>query len=789
MMLKRKKKLISQNSYGGFDPTSDEYLVFGRLKTPRPWVNICANPLFGTLITEGGEMFSWYKNSHLYQITPRIDDPVLREGEERLYLRDEASGRIWQPTKRSRARHGKGYSVFESERNGISFRATVLVSLKSPLKMIKVELTNNSRIQKTVSATYYNRPILGEDIKKTKKYLQLSRVSGKKLISAKNPGHADLKETTVFFGARGGSFSYELDRLNFFGRKGDCDSPEALFNLQLSSKETSFGDPCAAVSSLVGIPPKKTKSVIFFISVDDKSVSQKITESFFDREYQRVRKYWQRINSTVEISTPNPKMDALFNRQLLYQVLVSRMWARTGFYQPGGAYGYRDQLQDAIALCWAEPKIAREHILRAASRQFFGGGVQHWWHPPRNAGVRSLSSDAHLWLVYATIRYIEITGDEGILKEKVPFLLTGRIEHHGQDYFSPQNSEKNYTLYDHCEAAINRTVYLLGKNGLPLILAGDWNDSLDSVGRDKRGESVWLAIFLAKIASDFSSLAAAQSGSRKKDYYLNLAKTLRDRVDKKCWDGQWYLRAFWDSGEKLGSRENNECRIDSIPQSWATIAGFNKKKAEKALNSANEELIDRKNRVVKLFDPPFEKIKYDPGYVLLYPPGVRENGGAYAHAAAWLAQANAIAGRGEMAMEIVDGLNPLKRVTSDSDVKKYQAEPYVLSADIYTASSYAGTAGWTWYTGSASVLYGIILEDILGLKLRGEKLYIKPSVPESWSGYSVRLKYKSSSYEIYFRKKESAKSPVSIKVGDKSIGKEWIVLRDDGKKHEVRVFF
>lgn len=788
MMFEKKRKLINASNYGGFDAQASEYLIFNRKKTPLPWVNICTNEKFGTMVTETGSMFTWFQNSYLYRITPRIDDPVIRNSGEIIYLKDDTSGEVWQPTRESQARHGKGYSIFESRHGNLEIKATVLVAQKKSLKMIRIDLKNTSKLPKIISSTYYNQLILGENIEATNRHLKFNYDSKRGTVCAQNPEHPSFGETQISVGVDSGAVSHELDRERFFGKRGDVNQPEALEKFQLSSKAVRANDPCIALSSLIRIPPGKTKSIIFFMAVDHKASSQKVTSEYFDKELLAVKRYWNEINSAIEISTPNTELDLLFNQQLLYQVITSRFWGRTGFYQPGGAYGYRDQLQDVIALSWSKPEIAKEHILRAASRQFFGGGVQHWWHPPIDAGVRSLSSDAHLWLVYATVKYAKITGDVSILDEKVPFLLSSKTEHHSGAYYSPESSKELYSLYDHCVAALNRTIYLFGQHDLPLILSGDWNDSMDQVGRDKRGESVWLAMFLAYLSTEFAPLAGKKEGQDREKYYQELSTKLKKKLDDECWDGEWYLRAYWDSGEKLGSKENDECRIDSLPQSWAAISGLDDEKARTSINSANRLLIDKNHKTVKLFDPPFENTKYDPGYILLYPPGVRENGGAYTHAAAWLAKANAIIGQGTEAMQIVDYLNPFKRTTTDAEVEKYKGEPYVVAADIYTSHPHAGMAGWTWYTGSASVLYTAVLENILGVKLRGDRLYLNPSVPKNWREYSVKFRYKKSSYLIKFSNK-NLKTFKTCKLDQELLRDDFIKLKDDGRDHAIDFCF
>lgn len=751
-MFEKREKLLSGNSYGGFSVEKNEYVIFNRLKTPKPWVNICTNPEFGTMVTESGGMFTWYKNSYLYRITPRIEDEVLRHGGEHIYLKDDVTGEIWQPTKCSLARHGKGYSVFSSNKDGLEVSIEVLVSVKNPIKFVRLSFDNQSKVQKIISATYFSELILGDDSVKSKKSLEIDFDSKINSIVAQNKKNKDFEDIRIFMGVNSGAFSYDLDRASFFGKDGSYDTPKALLKFQLPSKKVVANDPASAISSLVRIPPQEKKSVIFFMSACEPFFLPELTEEYFLNEHKEVKKYWEGLTSKIEVKTPDAEIDALFNKQLLYQLVSSRLWARTGFYQPGGAFGYRDQLQDVTSLCWADPKMAKKHILLAASRQFTSGAVQQWWHPPGNAGVRSDSSDAHLWLVYASLEYIKITGDKRILQEEISFLKTGKTEHRGEVYYSPESTEETFPLSTHLERALERTIYLVGKNGLPLILDGDWNDSLSGVGRDKRGESVWMAMFLSVLLNDYSELIKPEKEKAKADYYQKKAEELKEKIERFCWDGRWYLRAFWDSGEPLGGKQNKEMKIDSLPQSWAVISGLNKGRAKEAVGSANKILFDKKNKVVRLFTPPFVKTEYDPGYILLYPPGVRENGGAYSHASLWLSKANALIGNSQLALDILNTVNPLKRVNSDLDVQIYQGEPYVVPADIYTHGSYVGLSGWTWYTGSASMFYRVFLEDILGFKKEGTKLSFSPSVPSNWSGYTISYKYKKSIYKIIFKK-------------------------------------
>jgi cyclic beta-1,2-glucan synthetase len=527
----------------------------------------------------------------------------------------------------------------------------------------------------------------------------------------------------------------------------------------------------------IDLEPNSKTNIIFALGVEDNNsrFSQtKLSADNFDLELSKTREYWNNLLNTIQIETPKKEIDLLFNNHLLYQVISSRLWGRTGFFQPGGAYGYRDQLQDILSLFYAAPEMAREHIIMAASRQFSGGGVQHWWHPPENAGVRSLASDTHLWLPYTIIQYIKATNDLSILDEQVPYLAPEKNENRHQGaYFIPEISENNETLKHHLMSSIERSLFLSGRHGLPLMLSGDWNDGLDKIGKDKRGESVWLGMFLKYILEESSSLVETEISKR----YLLKAKNLEDIINKTCWDGKWFLRAFWDDGETLGSYKNLEAKIDSIPQSWSVIANFDSKLSRIAVNSANKKLIDRKAQATKLFDPPFNKTPKDPGYIILYPPGVRENGGAYSHAAIWLAMANARIGNHKTSLEILDYINPVLKTQTPEGVRTYRGEPYAIAADIYTQPPFSGMAGWTWYTGSASLYYKAILEEILGVEIRGDKIHLNPRVPKDWQKFKVNITLNKASYEIIYNNKLQKKfTKTEIIIDGKKISNSYFPI-------------
>jgi cyclic beta-1,2-glucan synthetase len=796
-MLKKEQieEMSCFNGYGGFNEKESEYSFFlnpGEF-TPSPWINIVANPDFGSLITERGAMYTWFKNSYLFRLTPRIDDPLLQTSGEQLFIKEEESEDLWEPTRGHKKHprtvtHGKGYSVFEQTKDSIETKVTILVPENMAIKFIRLEIENKGDREQSFKVGYFCQFVLGESPEKTRRFLRTVFDKKNGIIYSQNPTSQEFPSHLCYVGSNAEQNTYFNDKCDFFG-KSDPESPQGIWTVK-GKINSSPNHPSAAVISKVSVPPRSKESIIFYIGVSetlpDKKFLKNINDNFFLEEKNKQQEFFKSISKKIIIETPNKELNILFNQQLLYQTLACRYWAKTGFYQPGGAFGYRDQLQDAIPFLWSMPEVSREHILMAASRQFVGGGVQHWWHPPRGQGVRSLSSDAPLWLAYVSLRYLRITGDIAILNEKITY-LTNRPELHCSDYFTPEHSSEGAALFEHLKAAIDRTLYLFGSHHLPLILSGDWNDGLSKVGDKKRGESTWMAMFLIKILTDFLPYVKERPDEEAATRYAKKIEELTNALEKHGWDGDWYLRGYWDSGKKLGSAKNSECKIDSLPQSWSAIATtLDPARVKKAVSAANKLLIDQGNGLIKLFDPPFSNSAEDPGYIMTYPPGVRENGGNYSHAAGWLAQANALLGDGEKAMEIVNYLNPISRTATREKAQKYKGEPYVMAADIYTSKEHLGRAGWTWYTGSAGVLYSVVLENILGIKVHGNVLKVEPALPKSWKSLGATITYKETVYSLSFENK-GTKNPSTTLSLDGGPNLQAINLVNDKKEHKVRV--
>ena len=805
-------ELQFENGFGGFDSTRHEYRIqtSADAPTPMPWINIIANPEFGGIITESGAGCTWFKNSYLFRITPWINDPVLEQSGEMLFLRDESTFDVWSPTpaplpqkNQYTVRHGHGYTVFESENHGLMQSLRIDVSSNDPVKYFELKLSNTTAKTKNISATMYAQWLLGDFLEKNRMHLQSEVQPEHSRIIARNPLAGVFSEYYGFLGTDQAKAYYCTNRSNFFGKNNATNVPEMLLKKYIydaalseqgSPKLSGANDQCAAVQVFASIEPGAESVLVFYLGADTYENLNRLAPKIksYDADCNVQAAFWKSQLTNIQIKTPNEQLNVLWNEQLLYQLLTSRLWGRVALYQPGGAFGFRDQLQDVLALVWASPDMTREHIVLAASRQFVEGDVQHWWHPPVGQGVRSELSDPHLWLVYAVAHYLKITGDATVLDQQIPFLSSANPEHRPGAYFVPAVSLESGTLYEHCIQALELTLGRIGSHGLPLILAGDWNDGLNNIGIRGTGESVWLAFFLAKVLNDFKEIA-----SERRDYihaarYAEQVTMLTDAIEKNCWDGQWYIRAFWDDGKKMGSSENNEAMIDSLVQSWAVISGLgDPKKNAQALASVATHLISKDHQLLSILTPPFQKSDPEPGYIQTYPPGMRENGGSYTHAAAWGALAEALMGNGDRAMEILNMSNPFLRTATADAAKKYGAEPYVLASDITTLGEDAGRAGWTWYTGSAGVYYSVVLENIVGIQQRAGRLFFKPCVPKTWQGFSAVLKYKTSVYTILFENPDGLSSGVSSIALDDVLNKDFlslgVALIDDGKKHNVKV--
>ena len=595
---------------------------------------------------------------------------------------------------------------------------------------------------------------------------------------------------------RGSQTSLTGDRTEFLGRNGTLERPAALERGgPLSGKVGAGLDPCAALQTLLELRAGASAEIVFFLGqAENREQARELIVRYRNANLNailsEVKGQWDDLLNTVQIATPEPAMDILMNRWLLYQTLASRVWARAAFYQLSGAYGFRDQLQDGMALCVANRKVAREHLLRAASRQFVEGDVQHWWHPPSGRGVRTRISDDLLWLPYAVIHFIETTGEMAVLDEVVPFLAGDTLaDGQNESYFEPRVSEKRGTLFEHCARALDRSLSV-GSHGLPLMGTGDWNDGMNRVGEHGKGESVWLAWFLHTILWEFAKIADSRGEHERAEAWRLHVSALKAALERDSWDGDWYRRAYFDDGTPLGSAENEECKIDSIAQTWGVMSGAAEPgRASRAMVAVDHQLVRRPEGLILLFTPPFDHTPHDPGYIKGYVPGIRENGGQYSHAAAWTVIAFAALGDGDKACELFQMLNPITHTSSRASVQRYKVEPYVVAGDVYAEPPHVGRGGWTWYTGSAGWLYRAGLESILGFRVRGTMLSIDPCIPRNWPSYSINFRYRSATYQIRVNNPSGVSRGVaSVSLDDRFLANLAIIpLADDGTAHQVDI--
>lgn len=796
------------NGLGGFSPDGKEYVIYlgPGTRTPAPWVNVLANPGFGALASESGPGFVWAANSQANRLTPWSNDPVRDPPGEGIYIRDEHLGVFWTPTAAPireldayRARHGQGYTHFEHNSHAIEQELVTFVPLDesggAPVRIQRLRLRNRSSRRRRLSVFAYVDWVLGASREETQMHVVTNWDSESQTLLARNAYHPDFRGRVAFASASPAPLSYTADRTEFLGRNGSYTQPLALTRQSLSGEAGAGLDPCAALQVVVEIEPGQETEIAFVLGeAMDAAEARRLVERFRDpvrveQAFQETRAFWDRLLETIQVETPDLAVNFLLNRWLLYQTLSCRVWARSAFYQSGGAIGFRDQLQDCLALVYAKPEVARQQILTAASRQFVEGDVQHWWHAQSGAGVRTRISDDLLWLPYATAQYVQVTGDVGILNDTVPFLEGQQLaDGEPEAYFVPTISVEARSLLDHCRRAIDRGL-TSGAHGLPLIGTGDWNDGLNRVGEAGRGESVWLAWFLVDVLTSFAEVLQRQGQGEEAREYRSKAARLAAAAEEHGWDGNWYRRAYFDDGTPLGSRENAEARIDSLPQSWAAISGAAEPaRADRALCAVEEYLVRAADGLVLLFTPPFEKSTHDPGYVKGYPPGVRENGGQYTHAALWVALALARRGKGDRAVEILRMLNPVEHARTPEAVARYKVEPYVVAADVYSLDGHVGQGGWTWYTGSAGWMYRVWLEEVLGLRLRGTELQVDPTIPADWPGFTLRCRFLGSHYEIHVDNPDHVGHGVAwVEVdGQRQTGLA-ITLGEEGSNHAVVV--
>jgi cyclic beta-1,2-glucan synthetase len=755
-LLERRTDLICFNGVGGFSPKGDDYVIYleSGQTTPAPWCNVLANAHFGCLVSEAGGGYSWAINSGENRLTHWANDPVEDRSSEIVYIRDEETGQVWTVTpdpigtsNLCEITHSAGYSQWRSNSHHLKQELTILVAHEDPIKITRLKLKNTQGQARRLTVTYYAELVLGVTRSSSAPHIVTEFDPKTNALLARNVWNADFSERMAFLCTDRQVHGFTGDRAEFLGREGSFKSPAALARWGLSSAVGAKLDPCAALQVHVDVEANGEAEVLFlFGQGDNREHARELIEKWqqpqtLPDDWIKMRNRWLRLFNSVNVRTPEPSFDLMMNQWLLYQTLVCRIFARCGLYQSSGAYGFRDQLQDVMALVYAEPALARKHILESASHQFDMGDVLHWWHPPSGRGVRTHCSDDLLWLPYVTAYYVEVTGDNAILEEKVPFLtgdpLSSREENR-YTLFEP--TSQAYSLFEHCKRALNRGISSSGEHGLLLIGTGDWNDGMDRVGARGRGESIWLSWFAIAVIESFTDLHEQWPEKLSVSGWRDRAKELAQAIEESGWDGKWYRRAYDDEGQPWGSSGCQECRIDSIAQSWATLSGAaDSKRAVQALHAAQCELVDEKNSVVRLLWPPFDATMRDPGYIKAYPPGIRENGGQYSHAAVWLAWALARQGDGDGAMHLLRMLNPIEHSLNKHDMDTYQIEPYVMAGDIGGVSPHAGRGGWSWYTGSSAWAYRLGIEGILGIKYKGSFLFVDPCIPKSWHGYNATL--------------------------------------------------
>ena len=797
------------NGHGGFSADDREYVVTSTRgqTTPAPWVNVIANAGFGTVISESGASYTWSENAHEFRLTPWGDDPVGDSCGEALYIRDEESGHFWSPTllpcggtSPHAARHGFGYSVFTHVEDGIASELTVHVDRRTSLKFSVLRLSNHSGRHRRLSATGYVEWVLGDLRARTGMHVvtELDTASG--AIRARNPYSLEFPDRVAFFAADGATLSAGVsvtgDRGEFLGRNGSTTIPAAMARIRLSGRVGAGLDPCAAIRIPLELAEGQSRDIVFRLGAagrrgaDDAatSIKRQCDPEAARESLAEVHGQWAATLGAVQVETPDEALNLLANGWLVYQTMACRLWARSGFYQSGGAFGFRDQLQDAMALVHCAPAALREQILLAAGRQFVDGDVQHWWHPPAGRGVRTRCSDDLLWLPQALCRYVQASGDRGVMDETAHF-LEGRALSPGDDsyYDLPTSAEASATVYEHCVRAIERALSF-GAHGLPLMGSGDWNDGMNLVGIAGRGESVWLGFFLHDTLERFGALARLRGDTVQAEHCGRQAQTLRRNLEQHGWDGQWYLRAWFDDGGLLGSASNPECRIDSIAQSWAVLSGAaDPARARQAMDSLDKHLVRRDHAMILLLDPPFDQSALDPGYIRGYVPGVRENGGQYTHAAIWAAMAFAAQGDARRAWELFDMINPVNHARDALAAAIYKVEPYVMAADVYAATAHAGRGGWTWYTGSAGWMVRLILESLLGVRREGATLRFAPCLPDHWPGFRMVYRHGATPYAISVTRDGEAGAPAELRLDGAPRDDGAIPLVDDGIEHAVNL--
>ena len=814
--------LLFANGLGGFTPDGRDYCLLigshqpphqsgnGQPKPPSPlirgwppapWCNVVANPVFGFIVSESGSGYTWSENSQTNRLTPWSNDPVSDPPGEVVYLRDEDTGEIWCPTplpipspEPTLVRHGQGYTSFEQNAHGLCQELTLYVPPDDAVKLIRLRVKNMSERPRKLSATFYAAWVLGTSATipqcmSSPRSIPPPARSWRAMPFAPTSAPAWPSRTST------GGPGRSLPTAPSFWAAWLTPGTGGAARVGLSGSTGETLDPCAAIQTAFDLEPGAEIQIVFLLGeAEGIDAARNLVRDLFPGwtvppHVDDVRGRWDSLLETIQVHTPEPALDLLINRWLLYQVLSCRVWGRSAFYQSGGAYGFRDQLQDVMALVHAAPQEARAHILRAAGRQFPEGDVQHWWHPPAGRGIRTRIADDPLWLPFVTAHYVTTTGDLAILDEPIPFLQAPPLRpDQDDDYGLPAKSTESTSLYDHCVRSVE-WARRLGVHGLPLMDHGDWNDGMNKVGAKGKGESVWLAWFHIACFTQFAQIAESRNDSARAANWRQRADALRSASERTAWDGDWYRRAYFDDGTPLGSAQNDACAIDSIAQTWGVISGAaSPARASQAMKAVDARLVRHDDRLILLFDPPFDKTSLDPGYVKGYIPGVRENGGQYTHAAVWVVEAAALLGQGDHALELARILNPILHAQDPEGVERYKVEPYVLAGDVYSRSPHTGRGGWTWYTGSAGWYYQATLESILGFRRDGDRLTLRPCVPPEWSRFEITYRFRSATYAIRVEMTKTLESEsLGVWLDDKLLPGDSFTLADDSSSHRVRV--
>jgi cyclic beta-1,2-glucan synthetase len=800
----RPTDLVFDNGLGGFSSDGREYRIYlvpGQ-PTPAPWSNVIANDTVGFLITEMGGGYSWSENSGENRLSPWSNDPINDPPGETIYIRDEETGKFWSPTPFIQdgrtpylVRHGNGYSIFEHNRYGLEHSLRLFAAVEDPVKFAHLVIKNQLDRPRRITVTYYLEWVLGVNRDEMQQYIILNYHSDSGALLARNPYNPEFGENVAFLASNKPTHGLTADRTEFLGRKGSLEQPAALSRMGLSGNIQTGVDPCAVLQVHIDLPPGGSDEVFFLVGQGNNQqhaielIEKNRPNNRVSQAWQEVIDFWDQTLETVQVDTPDKGMNFMLNRWLLYQDLSCRIWGRSAFYQSSGAFGFRDQLQDTMALIHAQPEVARQHILRAARHQFEEGDVLHWWHPPSGRGVRTRITDDLLWLPFVVAEYVQSTGDQSILAEEVPFLRGKPLEKDEEERYNLwESTSETYTIIEHCHRAI-RKGKTRGVHDIPLIGAGDWNDGMNRVGIHGRGESIWLGWFLYATLMAFADLAEQMGDEQKAVDYREDAKKYAEAIDTHSWDGRWYLRGYYDDGSLLGASSNLECKIDAIAQSWSVLSGGGQPNhANQAMLSVWENLVKEQEQLVLLFTPPFDRSPQDPGYIKGYPPGIRENGGQYTHAAIWTTWAFTRLGDGDRAWKLFDMMNPVKHTDTSEKVERYVVEPYVIAADVYSQPPYVGRGGWTWYTGSGGWMYRLGLEAILGFHRNGNTLYVEPCIPKEWPGYKMRYRFQDTWYAIEVENPHGVnRGVIQIVMDGVPSTENGIQLTNDRQNHSITV--